>query len=352
MALRGSLQQLRRAAFSLSGMASTSAGGSSAAAGAALQSLAGELQGAAMRATSPLAWRALHTASPAAAAADAGAAAPALNPLQQAPPPAFGDAGDADLGGAATDTSLSRATARGLSISPRKLNMFAKLIRGLAVQDAVIQCDMSPKKSAEICKKVLLSARANALNNHGLDDARLRVGQSVPAAAGWLASWESHSPTLYEGWPVLWVCTHEAGAAPSYQGSQSRCVQPLTPPPPPRLPLPIPALCRRGVCGAGHAPEAADDARQGAVGVAAAVPLTPDGGAAGGGGRGAAPHPHPPHAPRAEEGVGHARRPGAGARRAAAAFGVRHRRGASPAVGHSLCCCACCGLVFWFNSLH
>lgn len=182
MALRGSLQQLRRAAFSLSGMASTSAAGGSAPAAACLptlQSLAGELQGAAMRAMSPLAWRALHTASPAAAAAaDASSAAPALNPLQQAPPPALDGAGGAgDLAAADGDASLSRATARGLSISPRKLNMFAKLIRGLAVQDAVIQCDMSPKKSAAICKKVLLSARANALNNHGLDDARLRVGQ-------------------------------------------------------------------------------------------------------------------------------------------------------------------------------
>ena len=37
----------------------------------------------------------------------------------------------------ATDTS--RATSRNLSVSPRKLNDFAKVVRGLGVEDALIQ---------------------------------------------------------------------------------------------------------------------------------------------------------------------------------------------------------------------
>lgn len=39
------------------------------------------------------------------------------------------------------------------------------------------QCSISPKKSAGLVRKVLLSARANATNNLGLDESRLRVGE-------------------------------------------------------------------------------------------------------------------------------------------------------------------------------
>lgn len=73
------------------------------------------------------------------------------------------------------DTDTSRATSRNLSISPRKLNDFAKVVRGLAVQDALIQCSVSPKKSAKIVEKTLLSAKANAVNSHGMEPERLRV---------------------------------------------------------------------------------------------------------------------------------------------------------------------------------
>ncbi len=41
----------------------------------------------------------------------------------------------------------------------------------------LLQCEISPKKSAGLVRKVLLSARANATNNLGLDESRLRVGE-------------------------------------------------------------------------------------------------------------------------------------------------------------------------------
>lgn len=39
-------------------------------------------------------------------------------------------------------------------ISPQKLNDFARVLRRLHVEDALIQCEVSPKKAARICRKV------------------------------------------------------------------------------------------------------------------------------------------------------------------------------------------------------
>ena len=45
-----------------------------------------------------------------------------------------------------------------------------------AVPRRAAQCRMSPKKSAKLVEKALLSAQANAVNNQGLEAERLRVG--------------------------------------------------------------------------------------------------------------------------------------------------------------------------------
>ena len=44
--------------------------------------------------------------------------------------------------------------------------------------NSTLQCAISPKKSAGLVQKVLLSAKANAVNNLGLEESRLRVGES------------------------------------------------------------------------------------------------------------------------------------------------------------------------------
>lgn len=47
---------------------------------------------------------------------------------------------------------------------------------------------MSPKKAAKLVEKAIQSARANAINNHGLEPERLRVGErprSPEVAACW-----------------------------------------------------------------------------------------------------------------------------------------------------------------------
>jgi large subunit ribosomal protein L22 len=65
--------------------------------------------------------------------------------------------------------------ARLLRTSPRKLNLVAQLIRGMKAADAVNQLSFSRRGIARDVKKVLLSAIANAENNHDLDVARLVV---------------------------------------------------------------------------------------------------------------------------------------------------------------------------------
>lgn len=111
----------------------------------------------------------------------------AINPLQQTPSPTTStqQAGDdatipmASSPAAPTKTSLyAKAILRGVQIGPRKLNLFAKVIRGLHIEDALIQCEVHPKKAARICKDVILSAKANAIHNHGLDASKLKVDQA------------------------------------------------------------------------------------------------------------------------------------------------------------------------------
>ena len=76
-----------------------------------------------------------------------------------------------------TQVKTARAKARTLRISPRKLNLVAASIRGLKADKAVAQLTFSKKRIAEEVKKVLMSAIANAENNHGMNSANLYVDQ-------------------------------------------------------------------------------------------------------------------------------------------------------------------------------
>jgi large subunit ribosomal protein L22 len=63
----------------------------------------------------------------------------------------------------------------GARISAQKTRLVADQIRGKAVGDALNILTFSPKKAAEILKKVLNSAIANAEHNDGADVDTLRV---------------------------------------------------------------------------------------------------------------------------------------------------------------------------------
>ena len=72
----------------------------------------------------------------------------------------------------------AKAVARLLRTSPRKLNLVAQQIRGLAVAKALAELTFSKKRIAGAVKKTLQSAIANAENNHSLDVDELVVAEA------------------------------------------------------------------------------------------------------------------------------------------------------------------------------
>ncbi len=72
----------------------------------------------------------------------------------------------------------AKAVARNLRISPQKLNLVAAMIRGKKVQTALTELEFSRKRIAVDVRKCLMSAVANAENNHGLDVDDLVVAQA------------------------------------------------------------------------------------------------------------------------------------------------------------------------------
>jgi len=67
------------------------------------------------------------------------------------------------------------AKLRGVRLSPQKGRLVADQIRGLSVDKALDILSFSPKKGAQIVKKVLESAIANAEHNDGADIDELKV---------------------------------------------------------------------------------------------------------------------------------------------------------------------------------
>ncbi|OJW53260.1 MAG: 50S ribosomal protein L22 [Alphaproteobacteria bacterium 41-28] len=75
------------------------------------------------------------------------------------------------------------ANLRMLRVSPQKLNLVAQMIRGLRVDKAINALTFSPKRIAIDVKKTLLSAIANAENNHGLDIDKLFISEATVGKA-------------------------------------------------------------------------------------------------------------------------------------------------------------------------
>ena len=77
----------------------------------------------------------------------------------------------------------AKAKAKGLRVSPQKLNLVAGLIRGKKVERALADLEFSQKRIAQDVRKCLMSAVANAENNHGLDVDDLVVAQAFVGKA-------------------------------------------------------------------------------------------------------------------------------------------------------------------------
>jgi large subunit ribosomal protein L22 len=74
--------------------------------------------------------------------------------------------------------TAAKAVARNLRVSPQKLNLVAGLIRGKKVNAALADLEFSRKRIAQDVRKCVMSAVANAENNHGLDVDDLVVSEA------------------------------------------------------------------------------------------------------------------------------------------------------------------------------
>ena len=81
------------------------------------------------------------------------------------------------------DILKTRAVARGVDMTPRKVGEVASLVRGRTVADALVILQHTPRRAAQPVAKVIASAKANALNNDGIDEKTL-VLDTVMVSAG------------------------------------------------------------------------------------------------------------------------------------------------------------------------
>ena len=72
----------------------------------------------------------------------------------------------------------AQAVAKSLRVSPQKLNLVAGLIRGKKVEKALAELEFSEKRIAGDVRKCVMSAVANAENNHSLDVNDLIVSEA------------------------------------------------------------------------------------------------------------------------------------------------------------------------------
>lgn len=88
-----------------------------------------------------------------------------------------------------------RSYVKGVEQAPRKVSLVASLVRRRTVADALVILSHTPKRAAEPVIKAIESAKANAINNHGLDGKTLvittlsvtigdRLKRAMPASRG------------------------------------------------------------------------------------------------------------------------------------------------------------------------
>jgi large subunit ribosomal protein L22 len=107
------------------------------------------------------------------------------------------------------------AISRGVAMAPRKISLVASLVRGRSVADALVILQYTPKRAAKPIAKTIASAKANAVNTHGIDEKSLiidslqighgaRLKRFRPAARGRAAPYQkrtSHIHVVVSGQP-------------------------------------------------------------------------------------------------------------------------------------------------------
>lgn len=74
-----------------------------------------------------------------------------------------------------SDSLVVRAYIKGVDQAPRKVSLVASLIRARSVADALVILTHVPKRAAKPVIDAVESAKANAINNHGLDGKTLVI---------------------------------------------------------------------------------------------------------------------------------------------------------------------------------
>ncbi|KAK3009851.1 hypothetical protein RJ639_012836 [Escallonia herrerae] len=107
--------------------------------------------------------------------ADSSDATPIPSPLT--PVLALGS-GQTEAQKAASKPAKVQAVLKGIKQSPKKVNLVAALVRGMRVEDALLQLQVTVKRAAKTVYQVIHSARANATHNYGLNPDRLLVAEA------------------------------------------------------------------------------------------------------------------------------------------------------------------------------
>ncbi|MGM0367580.1 MAG: 50S ribosomal protein L22 [Actinomycetota bacterium] len=69
----------------------------------------------------------------------------------------------------------AKAVENYIRISPRKIRLVTELVKNKRVEDAINILSFTPKKGAEILKKAINSAAANAVENHEMEEEDLFI---------------------------------------------------------------------------------------------------------------------------------------------------------------------------------
>ena len=101
-----------------------------------------------------------------------------------------------------------KAYAKGIRLAPRKVSLVASLVRGRTVADALVILQHTPKRAAKPLAKLVESAKANALNNHRVQEDGLvittlsvtageRLNRYRPAAHGRALPFQRKTTNVY-----------------------------------------------------------------------------------------------------------------------------------------------------------
>ena len=119
----------------------------------------------------------------------------------------------------------AKAVVRNLRISPQKLNLVAAMIRGKKVQTALTELEFSRKRIAGDVRKCLMSAIANAENNHGLDVDDLVVSEAWVGKnlimKRFHARGRGRSSSIVKPFAEITVVVRETAAAPEKSAEEA-----------------------------------------------------------------------------------------------------------------------------------